>query len=51
MSVLQIGLIYEQANDVKKAEESFNKCLSMSNFDYERGIHQKAKAGLDRIKN
>ena len=51
MSVLQIGLIYEQVNDVKNAKVSFNKCLSMSNFDYERGIHQKAKAGLDRIKN
>ena len=51
MSVLQIGLIYEQNNDFKNAESSFNKCLSISNFDYERGVHQKAKSGLDRIKN
>ena len=51
MSILQTGLIYEKNNDVKNAEDSFNKCLSMSNFDYERGIHQKAKAGLDRIKD
>jgi hypothetical protein len=51
MSILQIGFIYEQANEFKNAKDSFNKCLSMSNFDYERGIHQKAKAGIDRIKN
>ena len=51
MSVLQIGLIYEQDNDIKNAESCFERCLSMSNFDYARGIHQKAKTGLDRIKN
>ena len=51
MSVLQIGLIHEQYNNVKDAKDSFNKCLSMSDFDYERGIHQKAKAGLERIRN
>ena len=51
MSILQIGLIYEEVNDLKNAKESFYECLSMSNFDYERGIHQKAKAGLERIEN
>ena len=49
MSALQIGLIYEKKNDFKQAKIYFNKCLSMSGFDYERGIHQKAKAGLARI--
>jgi hypothetical protein len=49
MSALQIGLIFEKENDFKKAEYYFNKCLSISGFDYERGIHQKAKAGLTRI--
>ena len=49
MSALQIALIYEQADDFKNAEIFFKKCLSMSGFDYERGIHQKAKAGLERI--
>ena len=49
MSALQIALIYEQADDLKNAEIFFKKCLSMSGFDYERGIHQKAKAGLERI--
>ena len=49
MSALQIGLIYENQNDVEQAVIYFEKCLSLSNFDYERGIHQKAKLGLARI--
>ena len=51
MSALQIGLIYEKQNDYKQAKIYFEKCLSFSDFDYERGIHQKAKSGLDRINN
>ena len=51
MSALQIGLIYENQNDYKQAIIYFEKCLSLSNFDYERGIHQKAKAGLNRVAN
>ncbi|MFT4903017.1 MAG: hypothetical protein ACI84S_000721 [Thalassomonas sp.] len=49
MSALQIGLIYEENNNPKQAKIYFEKCLSLSDFDYERGIHQKAKSGLDRI--
>jgi len=49
MSALQIGLIYENKNNFSQAESYFNKCLSMSGFDHERGIHQKAKSGLGRI--
>lgn len=49
MSALQIGLIYERKRDTKRAASYFNKCLSISGFDYQRGIHQKAKAGLARI--
>ena len=49
MSALQIGLIYEKQNRFEQAEIYFEKCLAMSNFDYERGIHQKAKAGVSRI--
>lgn len=51
MSALQIGLIYEKQKDYKQAKIYFEKCLSLSDFDYERGIHQKAKSGLDRINN
>ena len=49
MSALQIGLIYEKENNFKQAKYYFNQCLSISGFDYERGIHQKAKAGLARV--
>ena len=49
MSALQVGLIYELRNDFYQGEFYFNKCLAMSGFDYERGIHQKAKAGLARM--
>ena len=49
MSALQIALIYEKRNNVSEAEFFYNQCLSISGFDYERGIHQKARAGLERI--
>ena len=42
-------LIYEEQNDFENAKIYFDKCLEMSGFDYERGIHQKAKAGKERI--
>ena len=49
MSALQIALIYEKQNEINKAAIYFERCLSMSDFDYERGIHQNAKSGLARI--
>lgn len=49
MSALQIGLIYEKQKKFVLAEKYFEKCLAMSNFDYERGIHQKAKTALKRV--
>ena len=49
MSALQIAFIYEQKKEYANAKIYFEKCLSLSNFDYERGIHQKAKSGLARI--
>jgi hypothetical protein len=32
-----------------QAKLYFKKCLLVSGFDYERGIHQKARAGLNRV--
>ena len=49
MSALQIAFIYEKENNLQKANFFFNKCLSMTGFDYEKSIHQKAKAGLERL--
>ena len=51
MSALQIGLIFEKQNKLNQAKIYFEKCLSLSDFDYERGIHQKAKVGLVRVTN
>tara|TARA_B100001250_G_scaffold83417_1_gene68808 strand:- start:4654 stop:6129 length:1476 start_codon:yes stop_codon:yes gene_type:complete len=51
MSALQIGLIYEKEEKFYKARSYFNKCLAMSGFDYERGIHLKANSALDRLEN
>ena len=51
MSALQMGLIYERDKKNQKAKFYFNTCLAMSGFDYQRGIHIKAKSALARIKN
>jgi len=51
MSTLQIAIEYERMGENKKAKSYYNKCLNMKDFNYERGIHQKAKAGLERISN
>lgn len=51
MSALQIALLYEKQNNFRDAKFYFNRCLLMSDFDYERGIHQKARAGLERLSN
>jgi len=48
---LQLGYIYFKKGDYQKSKFYFNKCLTMSGFDYERGIHQKAKSALSRIEN
>lgn len=50
MSALQIGLIYEKEKNIQKAKYYLNLCLAMSGFDYQRGIHLKAKSALARIK-
>lgn len=49
-SALQVGLIYEQRKEWKKAEEFFKKSTTFKNKEYKNSIEQKAKAGLQRIK-
>ncbi len=48
---LQIGLIYEKRSQKDKAREYFQRCLSLESDEYETELHQKAKAGLNRLKN
>ena len=49
-SCLQIAIIAEQAGDAEKAEQYYKKCLTLSGFNYQEEVHQKAKAGLVRLK-
>ncbi len=48
---LQMGLIYEKRSQKDKAREYFQRCLSLESDEYETELHQKAKAGLNRLKN
>ena len=50
-AALQIGRIYESQKNKTKAEEFFNLCLSIKPDEYRNSLHQKAKAGLNRIEN
>ena len=50
-AALQVGLIYEKLGKSEEAREFFKKALAHSGFPFEDGIHQKAKAGLSRLKS
>ncbi len=50
-SALQLGMIYEGKNDKAKAKEYFQTCINLSPEEYKSSLHQKAKAGLLRLKN
>ncbi|MEM6965299.1 MAG: hypothetical protein AAF573_11070 [Bacteroidota bacterium] len=49
-AALQIGLIHEMYEDKAKAKEFFKLCLDIDPEEYQRSLHQKAKAGLNRLK-
>jgi tetratricopeptide (TPR) repeat protein len=48
-SSLYIGTIYEIQKNFKLARFYFQKCLAITSGDYTSSLHQKAKAGLNRI--
>lgn len=50
-SALQIGRIYEYRKDIPNAKKFFNLCLSINPSEYKNSLHQKAKAGLNRLNN
>jgi len=50
-AALQIGTIYESNGDFVLAGEYFKSCLKMPNKEYRRSLQQKAKAGLNRLKD
>jgi hypothetical protein len=50
-AALQLGLICEQNKELKKARYYYQVCLGMKSHDYQHSIDQKAKAGLNRLRN
>lgn len=49
-SALQLGILFEAEGNRSEAEKYFNYCLSNDPPDYKASLHQKAKAGLKRMK-
>lgn len=48
-AALQIGKIYEWQGNTIQAKSYFKKCLSIYPEEYRAGLHQQAKAGLNRV--
>lgn len=49
-AALQMGLIYEKLEQYHSAEAYYNQCLSLKPNEYRTSLHQKAKAGKNRLK-
>jgi tetratricopeptide (TPR) repeat protein len=50
-ALLQTGIIYENLNSYKLARYYYEKCLDTNPSEYSAGLHQKAKAGINRLKD
>ena len=48
-SALQMGLMLESTGDNKRAISFYRQCLTINPDEYRTGIHQKAKAGINRL--
>ncbi len=49
-AALHTGMLYEQNNDHENAGLYYKICLGMNPENYRSGLHQKAKAGISRMK-
>ncbi len=49
-AALQLGIIYESLNAQEQAKKYFKECLSIRPSEYKSSLHQKAKAGIQRLK-
>ena len=49
-AALQMGMIYENKNQLSAANNEYNRCIALEGHDYENSLEQKAKAGLERCK-
>ncbi|MEO1627189.1 MAG: tetratricopeptide repeat protein [Bacteroidota bacterium] len=50
-AALQMGLVYEQQGKRELARQSYKECLRLRPDEYQNSLHQKAKAGLNRLDN
>lgn len=48
-AALNLGQLYENQRNKVRARAYYNLCLSMKPTEYRSGLHQKAKAGLNRL--
>lgn len=48
-AALQIGLIFEDQREYRRAKNYFNLCLDIQPKEHRNSLHQKAKVALDRI--
>ncbi len=48
-ALLQSGIIYEKSGQTELAQSYFKKCLDTQPDRYRKSLHQKAKAGLNRL--
>jgi Tetratricopeptide repeat len=50
-AALQLAKLYESQQDIDMAKKYFQRCLTIYPDEYQSGLHQQAKAGLNRLKN
>ena len=48
-SLLQIAMLYEENGNPKESRRYFLKALSLKSYAFHEGVHQKARAGLERL--
>jgi tetratricopeptide (TPR) repeat protein len=50
-AALMSGFLYEKIDDVERAKEYFSLALDIKPDEYRSSLHQKAKAGLNRLED
>ena len=50
-SALQMGIIYENRGDLRRADSAYRVCLACKPAEYKNSLSQKAKAGILRIRS
>lgn len=48
-SLLQIALLYEEKANTRESRRYFIKALALKSYAFHEGVHQKARAGLERL--